>query len=112
MIRHALIPNLAAEFGVRIAEEKAILLAIASPFLFCSISFIVQAYDNTLVAHALFKLFEYTFYKSCRFLIDNRTAHDSSSFVAFLSLDNFSPVPDGGRKTKWPPVALSVLSLS
>src|SRR5262245_8489678 len=60
--------------------------------LFCSVSFVVQAYDDTLVAHALIKLFEDAFYKRCRLLIDNRAAYDPGSFVPFLSLDNFSPV--------------------
>src|SRR5215813_2367255 len=60
--------------------------------LFCSISFIVQVYDDTLVAHALVKLFEDALYKRCRFLIDNWTAHDSSSLMSLLPLDNFSPV--------------------
>src|SRR5215510_2784935 len=41
--------------------------------LFCSVSFIVQAYDDALVPHALVKLFEDAFYKRCCFLIDNWT---------------------------------------
>src|SRR5262245_44988041 len=60
--------------------------------LFCSVSFVVQAYDDTLVAHALVKLFEDAFHKRCRFLIDDWTTHNSSSFVPFLSLYDFSSV--------------------
>src|SRR5215831_3129434 len=33
--------------------------------LFCSIAFIVQAYDDTLVAHALVELFEDVPYNGC-----------------------------------------------
>src|SRR5262247_2679930 len=51
--------------------------------LFCSVSFVVQAYDDTLVAHTLVKLFEDAFYKCCRFLIYDGAAYDPGSFVPF-----------------------------
>src|SRR5215813_1124127 len=66
--------------------------------LFCSVSFVVQAYDDTLVAHALVKLFKNAPDNSRCFLIDDRTTDNAAPFMAFLPLNYFSSVAIRGSE--------------